>query len=245
MMIVFFALLAPQARAQVFTSQGYQRPPRFLLVAVKADRYDPKIDSEPGLTGSPYHQIFGGRIPLRWQVEVDWEFWHPFGSFMIGGTVGYWQNIGKGLIAPGQANAGSKSDDTALLDVIPFGVVLTYRFDVLADKWPRFPVIPYGQIGLTRALWASFNGVGNVSPDPTGRGGHGSGWTWGYTTALGLALALDSLDPDLSREAYLDTGIQRTTIFAEYGWTRLDGFHNNSSLILSDRAWRFGLAMEF
>jgi hypothetical protein len=245
MLIAFFALLAPPARAEVFPTTGYQRPPRFLLVAVKADRYDPKVDSEPGLTGSPYHQIFGGRIPLRWQLEVDWEFWHPFGSFMIGGTVGYWQNIGKGLVASTATTTGVKSDDTALLDVIPFGAVLTYRFDVLADMWPRFPVIPYGQIGLTRALWASFNGVGNVSPDPTGSGGHGSGWTWGYTTALGLALALDSLDPDLSREAYLDTGIQRTTIFAEYGWTRLDGFHSNSSLILTDRAWRFGLAMEF
>jgi uncharacterized protein (TIGR03382 family) len=240
-LIALFALFAPKAQAQVFpTTQGYQRPPRFLLVAVKADRYDPKIDSEPGLTGSPYHQIFGGRIPLRWQLEVDWEFWHPFGSFMIGGTVGYWQNIGKGLVAA----TGAQSQDTALLDVIPLGAVLTYRFDVLADMWPRFPVIPYGQIGVTRALWASFNGVGNVSSGGAA-GGRGSGWTWGYTTALGLALALDSLDPDLSREAYLDTGIQRTSIFAEYGWTRLDGFHNNSSLILSDRAWRFGLAMEF
>ena len=52
-----------------------------------------------------------------------------------------------------------------------------------------------------RALWASFNGVGSVSKDPNSAGGTGSGWTWGYTTALGVAIALDALDPELSREA--------------------------------------------
>ena len=72
-----------------------------------------------------------------------------------------------------------------------------------------------------------------------------SGWTYGYTTALGLALNLDSLDPDLAREAYVDTGIQRTSLFAEYGWTRLDNFGKSGALILTYRAWRFGLAMEF
>jgi hypothetical protein len=98
---------------------------------------------------------------------------------------------------------------------------------------------------LMRALWASFNGLGNVSKDPTGRGGDGSGWTWGYTTALGVALSLDALDPELSREAFVATHIQRTSLFAEYGWTRLDGFHSGRALILSDRAWRFGVSMEF
>ena len=41
------------------------------------------------------------------------------------------------------------------------------------------------------------------------------------------------------------TGIQRTSLFAEYGWTRLDDFHKSGTLILSDRAWRFGLSVEF
>ncbi|HEY2028012.1 MAG TPA: MXAN_2562 family outer membrane beta-barrel protein [Myxococcales bacterium] len=236
-LVAFFALLAPKAHAQ-----GYQRPDRFLLVGVKVDRYDPKIDTQPGLTGNPYHQIFGPRAPLRWQIEADWEAWHPFGSLLIGGTVGYWQNFGKGRLA---GDTTQRSDDTALLDVIPIGIVLTYRFDYLADLYPRFPVIPYVQGGLMRAFWASFNGVGNISKDPTGGGGHGSGWSSGYTTAIGIALALDAIDPELSREAYQDTGIQRSSVFAEYGWTRLDGFHKSSTLVLSDRAFRFGVEMEF
>jgi len=236
-LVAFFALLAPKAHAE-----GYQRPDRFLLVGVKVDRYDPKIDSEHGLTGNPYHQIFGPRAPLRWQIEADWEAWHPFGSLLIGGTVGYWQNFGKGRVA---ADLTQRSGDTALLDVIPLGVVLTYRFDYLADLYPRFPVIPYLQGGLMRAFWASFNGVGNISKDPTGQGGHGSGWTSGYTTAVGIALALDAIDPELSREAFQDTGIQRSSVFAEYGWTRLDNFRRGNALVLSDRAFRFGVEMEF
>ena len=229
--------LAPAARADW---RAPERADRRWLFALKIDRYDPKVDSEAGLTGQPYHEIFGSRAPLRYQLEADWEVAHPFGSILLGVTAGYWQNFGKGLTAETRV----KSGDTALLDVIPLGVIATYRFDWLADRWARFPIIPYAQAGLMRALWASFSGTGAVSKDPD-HGGRGSGWTYGYTTALGVALNLGSFDPELEREAYVDTGLQRTSLFAEYGWTRLDNFKRSSALILTDRAWRFGLAIEF
>jgi uncharacterized protein (TIGR03382 family) len=233
-LVVFFALFAPRAEAQ-----QADRPTRFLLVGLKIDRYDPKVDTEAGLTGQPYHEIFGTRAPLRYQLEVDWEAWHPYGTLMIGGTIGFWENYGHGLIAA----TLQPSQDTALLDVMPIGIVATYRFDKLADMWPRWPIIPYAQLGLMRALWASFNGTHDVST--TTDGGRGSGWTWGYTTALGVALALDSIDPDLSREAWLNSGVQRSSFFAEYGWTKLDDFGGSNALILSDHAWRFGISIEF
>ena len=65
--------------------------------------------------------------------------------------------------------------------------------DWLADRWQRFPFIPYVQAGLQRALWASFSGTGDVSKDAL-QGGRGSGWTWGYTTAVGFALNLDAIE---------------------------------------------------
>ena len=40
-------------------------------------------------------------------------------------------------------------------------------------------------------------------------------------------------------------GIQRTAAFAEYGWTRLDGFKSAGVMTLNDRAWRFGMSVEF
>jgi hypothetical protein len=232
------ALLLGALALPAQAASKYDRAPRKLLFELKLDRYSPQVDSEAGLTGTPYRDVFGTRRPLRWQLEVDWEVAHPFGSLLLGGTVGYWQNIGKGLLPD-----GTPSQDTALFDVIPFGIVATYRFDYLADRFSWFPLIPYAQAGLSRALWASFNGRGDVSQRATG--GHGSGWTNGYTTALGVAFALDALDPALSREAYTVMGIQRTSFFAEYGWTRLDNFRSGNALILSDRGWRFGLSLEF
>jgi len=216
--------------------------PRF-LVGFKMDRYDPKVDSEPGLTTHPYHDVFGTRAPPRFQLEFDWEVAHPFGSLLIGATAGFWQNYGKSILDSSPAGSPQRSEDTTVLNIFPFGLIATYRFDWLAQRWERWPFIPYAQAGLMRALWVSYNGRGNVSHDDAGS--RGSGWTNGYTTALGVAVSLNAVDPDLAREAYLDTGIQRTTIFAEYGWTYLSNFHRGGALILSDRAWRFGLAVEF
>src|SRR5207244_8155733 len=144
-LILGLTLLAPAARADWRPSE---RPARRLLFGLKIDRYDPKVDSEPAFDGlaadqKPYFQIFRGRAPLRWQLEVDWEVAHPFGSILVGGTVGYWQNIGRGLIHEANASGGhDRSEDTALLDVIPLGLVGTYRFDWAADKL-NVPIIPY------------------------------------------------------------------------------------------------------
>ena len=235
-MIALFALIAPSARAE-------DPPSRRFLIGFKMDRYDPKVDSEPGLTGTPYHDVFGPRAPPRYQLEFDWEIAHPFGSLLIGATAGFWQNYGKAILVSSTPGAAQQSQDTATLNVFPFGLIATYRFDWLADRWERFPFIPYAQLGLMRALWVSYDGRGDVSKPP--QGGHGSGWSYGYTTALGVAVNLNALDLDLAREAYLDTGIQRTALFAEYGWTHLNNFNRRGGLILSDHAWRFGVSVEF
>jgi hypothetical protein len=237
---------AAPARAQlsnlgVAPSEVPEVPERHLLLALKIDRYDPQIDSESGLTGTPYHDIFGGRVPLRWQLEADWEAWHPFGSLLFGGTAGFWQNIGRGIIH----SSGVRSGDTALLDIWQFSAVATYRFDWAADRVRWLPIIPYAQVGLAAALWTSHSGNGDVSRGTGPMGGRGSGWTYGYTSALGLAFSLDAISPGLSNEGRREIGLKRTSLFAEYGWTRLDDFHTRRGLILSDRAWRFGLSLEF
>jgi len=237
-LVALLAVLAPAARAD-----ESERHPSF-LIGFKIDRYDPKVDSEPGLTGTPYHDVFGTRRPLRYQLEFDWEVAHPFGALLVGATVGFWQNYGKAILRSSPPGNPQPSQDTTVLNVFPIGLIATYRFDWLANRWSRFPFIPYAQVGLMRALWMSYNGKGDVPSDPV-NGGRGKGWTNGYTAALGLALSLNVIDVELAREAYLDTGIQRTSLFAEYGWTFLDDFNKGGALILTDRAWRFGLAVEF
>ncbi len=238
------------------------RVPRVFFFAIKLDRYDPQIDSQPGLVnpntggvGTPYHDIFGTRIPLRVQGEASWALLHRpwLGSLLAGGTFGFWQNIGRGRYATTVTDSngvvvhskGDVSDDTALLDIWPMGAVATWRLDQLADRYRWFPLVPYAQAGLMTALWASYNGAGKVSKGSAAKPGHGSGWTYGYTAALGVALALDVIDPQLSNEAYVDLGLQRTSLFAEYAWTKLDDFGGGKALVLSDRQWRFGLSLEF
>lgn len=236
-MLAAALFIAAPASAADWT--GLDRAPRRWLIALKLDRYDPQIDSEAGLTGTPYHDIFHGRAPPRYQLEVDYEALHPLGAILFGVTAGFWQNHGHGLVH----GTTTTSEDTATLNIFPFGVIATYRFDWLADRYRWFPFIPYAQAGLQAAMWASLNGTGNVSSSSSG--GRGSGWTYGYTTALGIAVDLSAIDLELAREAYVSTGIQRTSVFAEYGWTRLSNFGRSGALILSDRAWRFGVSVEF
>jgi len=254
-----FSLAAP-ARADTTEYNGADlntpsvRNDRRLFFALEADRYKPQIDSEKDLDGAtPYQDIFGHRIPWRVQGEVSVELVHLryFGSLLVGGSIGFWQNIGKGIFAGGP-NQGQASSDTTLLNIWPFGVEGQWRFDMLADRFRWFPLIPYAKAGLMSALWVVYSGDGSVSTvsGSTSSGkpvaaGKGEGWSTGYTTALGAAIALDAIDPGISNEAYLDLGLQRTSIFAEYGWTRLDGFQSGGTLILTDRGWRFGLSMEF
>ena len=237
----FFAALPARADLSDLDTKHRASTTRHALFALKIDRYDPHIDSEKGLKGTPYHDIFHGRAPLRWQLEVDWEIAHPFGSFLLGGTAGFWQNIGRGLVH----STGLRSDDTALLDIAPLSAIATYRFDWLADRFRWLPIIPYAQAGLSTALWTSYAGNGKVSRGTSSAGGRGSGWSYGYTTAVGFALALDAFTPDISNEGRVDLGLKRSSLFAEYGWTRLDDFRHHHPLILSDRAWRFGLSLEF
>lgn len=233
-------LAAAPARAQFFETRRTTRPERRTLFALKFDKYDPQIDSEAALGGAtPYKDIFAGRVPWRGQLEVDVAPVHFLGSWMIGVTAGFWQNIGKGIVK----KTGLPSGDTALLNIIPLGLVATWRFDWLADRYRWFPLIPYGQLGLAASLWQSKGGDGNTSTYSDGSSG--SGWTTGWTAALGLALSIDQLSPGLANEAYIDMGLQRTSLFVEYGWTNLSGFGSDSSLILSDKAVRFGLALEF
>jgi uncharacterized protein (TIGR03382 family) len=129
-------LAAPAAKAEAPGNwTGQNRPNRFLLIGFKVDRYAPGVDSEAGLNGQqPYHEIFH-KAPLRYQLEVDWEAAHPFGAILVGGTVGFWQNYGKGLTQKTPTGPLEPADDSTHLNIAPFFAVVTYRFDELADRY--------------------------------------------------------------------------------------------------------------
>jgi len=46
-------------------------------------------------------------------------------------------------------------------------------------------------------------------------------------------------------EAYVDLGLQRTCVFAEYGWNKIDSFGSGVGADPEQPGLRFGLSMEF
>jgi hypothetical protein len=232
------------------------RAPRRIFFGLEFDRYKPQVDSEKDLKGAtPYMDIFQHRVPWRVQAELGIEAIHSkyVGTFVVGVSAGFWQNIGKGIFSGGPQD-GQSSSDTTLFDIWPVGVEAQWRLDMFTDRFRWLPLIPYAKAGLMGGIWAIYSGNGDVASSASSSAtpssaahtsGRGQGITYGYTTAVGCAISLDAIDPGVSNEAYLDLGLQRTSVFAEYGWTRLDGFHSSGNLILTDRGWRFGLALEF
>jgi hypothetical protein len=232
------------------------RAPRRIFFGLEFDRYKPQVDSEKDLKGAtPYMDIFQHRVPWRVQAELGLEAIHSkyVGTFVVGVSAGFWQNIGKGIFSGGPQD-GQSSSDTTLFDIWPVGVEAQWRLDMFTDRFRWLPLIPYAKAGLMGGIWAIYSGNGDVASSASSSAtpssaahtsGRGQGITYGYTTAVGCAIALDAIDPGISNEAYLDLGLQRTAVFAEYGWTRLDGFHSSGNLILTDRGWRFGLSLEF
>src|SRR5438445_10571072 len=78
-LIALFALVGAAARAE-------DRPSRRFLVGFKIDRYDPKVDSEPGLTGPPYHGVCGPRVRPRYQLEFAREATDQLGALPVDDT---------------------------------------------------------------------------------------------------------------------------------------------------------------
>jgi len=107
------------------------------------------------------------------------------------------------------------SQDTTLLNVFSVRADRDLPLRLAANQWSRFSLHPYAQSAHARAL-GSYNGK-ETFERPDERPGR-KGLDDGYTAALGWR-SLNVIDVDPAREAYLDTGIQRTSLFAEYGWT--------------------------
>jgi len=219
------ALLATGARAE---------SPRWGSFELQAGTYFPDIDSEfSGTTTKPYEDAFAAHGGWMFRAGVSKSLFTSFGSLEVGVQSGYFQKSGNGRFVK---NGAPSSDDTSL-KIIPMSVILTYRFDWLAERF-RIPLAPYGRVGLERYAWWVTDGSGSTSK---------KGATNGWSVAGGLALLLDFFDPGLAREMDADSGVNHTYLFAEARKTTIDDFGSKSSWILSEKniAWSGGLLFVF
>lgn len=210
--------------------------PRNFMVELKFGPFRPDVDKE-FKNKTPWNDTFGGGQNLMTQLEIDYEFFTKVGVLALGGTLGYSQAKGKGLLPD-----GTKSADTTKFHTLPMTLSLIYRFDYLAQKF-GVPLVPVAKGGIDGWLWWATNGTGQVSRAADGAVGRGV--TFGGHVTAGLMFHLDSLAPGMARTFDNELGCNNTYLFAEYTWSWIDDFGSKKSLDLSSRNFMAGVAFEF
>ena len=234
------------ARAQSYASESemveggnrFKSPQRFAF-ELRFGPYRPNVDSEFNGSRTPYKDFFGGDRKLMTQVELDYEFFHRFGSLAVGLGIGYFSVSGR---SPVESGTGQLTADYSTLKVAPVSLSAVYRFDVLLER-RKIPIVPYGKLGLDYAYWQITDGNGEIASD--GAGGRGRGATPGWHAAAGVALVLDNFDPEAARSFDSDLGVNHTAIVFEYRYADISGLGTKNKMHLGDSTWSLGLMLEF
>jgi hypothetical protein len=238
---------AQVARAQNFASEAelvegagprFKSPQRF-GAEVTFGPYRPNVDGEFNGTRDPYKAYFGTGQELMMRAALEYQFWHRYGTLAGGLGVGYFSVTGTAPVADG---SGLPSGDQSTLTVIPFNVSAIYRFDYFLEQ-AKFPLVPFGKIGLDYAYWSITDGNGNIAVDSTG--GRARGGTLGWHVGAGAAFVIDFLDPDAAHDFDEDLGVNHTAITFEYYHADISGLGQANRLHVGDSNWTLGLLLEF
>lgn len=235
-------LLAPRdARAIELGTPASEHPFRTaqnFALEIRLSPYRPHIDDDPNLHGqTPYAKNFGTAPRFFFGVELDWQ------TFRIPhvGTIGPGIGVGRvGMSRTVTTMSNRESGDETSLTIYPLWGVVVLRGDFLFRDL-GFPLVPYGKAGLGAGIWRASNSGGTSSDGNVS----GKGTSWGTNFALGVSLALDSLDPGASRNMDNATGINATYIFLEAYWLTLNGIAQQNALHVGTNTWSAGLAFEF
>lgn len=204
---------------------------------LKFGPYRPNVDSEFSNGVTPYQDYFGAGRKLLTQVELDWQLFRKFGSAGIGVGIGYFSVSGVSPLPTGDPS-GDRSD----LKVVPVSVSAIYRFDFFLER-DNFPLVPYGKLGLDWAYWRITDGNEELAHDD--HGGTGQGGTMGWHGTLGLALMLETFDPEAARDFDTELGVNHTGIIFEYTHADISGLGRDGKLHVGDSTWALGLLLEF
>ncbi len=246
-----------------FLAMDYRREPspRRWMLEIKFGPYKPAVDSEPGLSGEPYYDIFacppGRSCSGRWPgtaamsaIELDMHLWKGHGALGIAGSVGFFRIRGYSLVQEDpeqpydpELNPWIASGDRTALNIMPLVLQAVYRWDYAARTW-SVPLVPYIKAGGVYALWWIEGPDGKTARFGEG-GGKARGGTFGYQINIGLALQLDFLEPGAAKTMDNELGINHSYIFCEFvhsqvRWGRGDRMH-----IGMPATFFAGLAIEF
>jgi len=229
---------AAQAQTTVLHEENRFRSPQHWAIELRFGPYLPEIDSEfAGAENPPYQTYFGNKPKVMFQLEVDYQFTHVFGSAAVGLQAGYFSKSGKAKDIKGEPSG----DSTTLL-VVPLAVQLVYRMDEAALRLD-IPLVPYVKAGLSYSMWRITDANGDTARSESGQAGKGG--TPGWQAAAGIALLLDFIDPASARALDAETGVNHTYVFAEVARYEASGLGRKKALHLGDTTWVVGLMFEF
>ncbi|HEY6005705.1 MAG TPA: MXAN_2562 family outer membrane beta-barrel protein [Anaeromyxobacter sp.] len=211
--------------------------PRYGSFELGAGTYRPNIDAQTGLQAPlPYQDIFGSGRGWMFRVGISRALFTYPGALELGFRTGYYRASGSSRQVDPLTGAitDQKSTDTTTFNIVPTSLTLTYRFDLLADRY-NVPFAPYGRVALERYnWWASAEGSSTKT-----------GATNGYSFTGGIAFLLDFLDAGLGRELDADTGINHTYLFFDVTKSWVKDFGSSKSWDLSDGKASLAFGMMF
>jgi hypothetical protein len=238
--LVRAASAADDETSELDTRHGRGASPQNFAIEARVALYNPQVDSDPSLKGSPYAAAFGPSQRYELAMEFDWQALRipNVGTVGPGFSVGYTNANGIAQRIDGGTPA---SAETTTLEILPMYLVGVFRLDVL---WRQLhvPFVPYAKAGLGEALWRASNTVG-TSVAPNGKVGEGH--SFGTQLAAGLAFNIGILDPSSVRDLDEATGINNSYIFAEYMLSTLDGIAESHVLRVGTDSFVFGVTFEF
>lgn len=216
--------------------------PRWGSLELGAGTYRPNIDADyvppqpPALDyGPPYARVFGTGRGWMFRLGVSRALLTYPGALEIGLRTGFFRASGKAFQIANGSITNVASGDPTTFNVVPTSLTLTYRFDLLADRF-SIPFAPYGRVALERYNWWVTGGSGSMSK-------HGA--TNGYSFTGGVAFLLDFLDSGLARELDEDTGINHTYLFFDATKSVVKDFGSSKSWDLSDEKLSLAFGMMF
>jgi len=222
------------------SSSALAETPRTMMLELHGGAYSPAVDSELGGSATPWRDTFGAGSMTMLRMHLDYELWQEHGTLAIGAGFGYGWIDGKA-----RNEAGDSTGDSVGFNLMPLQLSLVYRWDWAAVKH-GVPLVPYGKVGLTGAIWWATDAKNSISNARVGSAGReGQGLTLGWHAAVGVMFLLDVFSESMAIGFDNEAGVNNSYIFVEFQHTSLDDFGSGASLVLSDDALSFGLAFEF
>jgi hypothetical protein len=184
------------------------------------------------------------KVGLMPVLGFDWQFFYAAGPLGLGTQVGFFRDKAQAILAnPTPEDESIRSAaDSVTFSVLPVSALISYRFELLADRF-RVPLVPYGEAGATYAFWWARDGRGKIARDD--QGDKGAGGVWGFTVNAGLMLRMDFIERGTAKKLDQTTGINHTYLFGEFSLNRLDNFGVGNSISVGDVTWFAGLGLEF